>query len=443
MKTTTNPELRIPLPATKNGHPPAPSETAGATPPRPTRTRTIVLMVIGVAIVFAVFLGMGIVSRFKQGRALASAASQATHALPQVYVVRPVAAAAPDWSLPANTQAIKDSIIYARVSGYLKKRYVDIGDIVKGGQLLAEIESPELDQQLNQARANLQQASKQLDLQKANLELARTTMERYKGADKEQAVAKLTVDQTVAAYGTAQAAVAAAEATVVSNQANVRQFEAMTAFERVLAPFDGTVTQRNVDVGALITAGSPTNNTSVAPTSVTGAATGLFEVAQIDTLRVFVNVPQVVAQNVKAGLKAQVAVRGALTTPVTATVTRTASALDPGTRTLLTEVDIPNSTHAMLPGTFVYVAFKLAPSGQRWNLPATALIFNSDGTQMMLVEPGGKLRIQNVTVGRDFGDTINVQAGLSGNEMVVKQPDVSLQDGQVIAPVESPNAPKN
>ena len=402
-----------------------------------------VVVVIAVVIVFAVFLALGIISRLKQRHALASATSQAVHALPQVYVVHPIAAAAPDWSLPANTQAIKDAIIYARVSGYLKKRYVDIGDIVKTGQLLAEIESPELDQQLNQARANLQQASKQLDLQKANLELARTTMERYKGADKEQAVAKLTVDQTVAAFGTARAAVAAAEATVASNEANVRQFEAMTAFERVLAPFDGTITQRNVDVGALITAGSPTNNTSVAPTSVTGAATGLFEVAQIDTLRVFVNVPQVVAQNVKVGLKAQVTVRGALTTPVTATVTRTASALDPGTRTLLTEVDIPNATHAMLPGTFVYVAFKLAPSGQRWNIPATALIFNSDGTQVMLVEPGGKLRTQNVTVGRDFGDTINVQAGLSGKEVVVKQPDVSLQDGQVIAPVESPNAPKN
>jgi multidrug efflux pump subunit AcrA (membrane-fusion protein) len=410
---------------------------------RPIRTRTILLIVIAVIVLFAAFLGLGIISRSKQGHALAAAASQAAHTPPQVLVVHPRAAAAPDWSLPANTQAIKDAIIYARVSGYLKKRYVDIGDTVKAGQLLAEIESPELDQQLNQTRANLEQASKQLDLQKANLELARTTMERYKGADKEGAVAKLTVDQTVAAFGTAQASVAAAQATVASNQANVRQFEAMTAFERVLAPFDGTITQRNVDVGALITAGSPTNNISVAPTSVTGAATGLFEVSQIDTLRVFVNIPQVVAQDVKAGLEAQVTVRGALSTPVTATVTRTASALDPGTRTLLTEVDIPNAKHAMLPGTFVYVAFKLAPSGQRWNLPATALIFNSDGTQVMLVEPGGKLHIQQVTVGRDFGDTINVQAGLNGNEIVVKQPDVSLQDGQVVIPVESPNAAKN
>ncbi|MDB5321542.1 MAG: hypothetical protein JWN40_3173 [Phycisphaerales bacterium] len=445
MKTTTHPELRIPLPATTNGHPPAPPQAGapGTTPPPPTRTRTILLIVIGVAILFAVFLALGIISRHKQGHALAVATSQAANALPQVYVVHPLAAAAPDWSLPGNTQAIKDSIIYARVSGYLKKRYVDIGDTVKAGQLLAEIESPELDQQLNQARANLQQAIKQLDLQKANLELARTTVDRYKGADKEGAVAKLTVDQAIAGFGTAQAAVAAAQAAVASNEANVRQFEAMTAFERVVAPFDGTVIQRNVDVGALITAGSPTNNTSVAPTSVTGVATGLFEVAQIDTLRVFVNVPQVVAQSVNAGLEAQVTVRGALNAPVTATVTRTANALDPGTRTLLTEVDIPNAKHAMLPGTFVYVALKLTPSGQRWNIPATALISNSDGTQVILVEPGGKLHVQKVTVGRDFGNTIDVQAGLNGGEMVVKQPDVSLQDGQVVTPVESPNAPKN
>jgi RND family efflux transporter MFP subunit len=414
------------------------NKEAPAHPPKRTRTRTIIVIAVVILAVFAVFLGLGIHYRSDQAHTLASTTTQAANAPPQVYVFHPVATKSPDWSLPGSTQAIQDAIIYARVSGYLNKRYVDIGDQVKAGQLLAEIQSPELDQQLGQSRANLLQAQKQLDLQKANMELARTTMERYKGADQEQAVAKLTVDQTVSAYATSQASVAAAEATVSSNEANVRQFEAMTAFERVLAPFDGIIAQRNVDVGALITAGSPTNNTSAAPTSVTGAATGLFEVAQIDTLRVFVSIPQAFAGNVKPGLAARVTIRGALTVPVAATVARTASALDPGTRTLLTEVDIPNATHGMLPGAFVYVAFKIAPSGQHWNLPATALIFNSDGTQVMLVEPGGKLHLQKVTVGRDFGDTIDVQAGLTGGETIVKQPDVSLQDGQVVTPVESP-----
>lgn len=406
-------------------------------PPRRARTRTILIITAVVLAAFAAFLIVGLINRSMHNHQLASTATQVAQAPPQVYVIHPVASAATDWSVPGTTQAIEDAIIYARVSGYLSKRYVDIGQVVKAGQLLAEIQSPELDQQLSQARANLQQAQKQLDLQKANMELARITMDRYKGADKEQAVAKLTVDQSVAGYSTAQASVAAAQATVNANEASVRQYEAMTAFERVVAPFDGTITQRNVDVGALITAGSPTNNTSAAPSSVSGAPTGLFEVAQIDTLRVFVNIPQVFATNVKPGQAAQVTVRGQLTAPVAATVARTANALDPGTRTLLTEVDIHNTSHAMLPGEFVYAAFKINPSGHRWNLPATALIFDANGTQVMLVEPGGKLHIQKVTVGRDFGDTIDVQAGLSGNETIVKQPDVSLENGQTVTPVES------
>src|SRR6185295_11187332 len=168
------------------------------------------------------------------------------------------------------------------------------------------------------------------------------------------------------------AAVAAAEAAVASNAANVRRLQELTSFERVLAPFAGTVIQRNVDVGALITAGSPTNNTAAAPSSPTGGANGLFEIARIDLLRVFVNVPQAYAPNVRVGLPVAVSVRGRLMEPVTGTVARTANALDPGTRTLLTEVDVPNRSHQLLPGTFVYVAFKIAPAGTRWRVPATA-----------------------------------------------------------------------
>ena len=409
-------------------------------PPRRARTRSILLMVIVVLALFAAFLVVGSIYRSTHNHMLASAASAAASTPASVYVVRPVAGVASDWSLPATTQGIQDAITYARVSGYLSKRYVDIGDQVKAGQLLAEIESPELDQQLNQARANLAQVGKQLELQKANLELARATMERYKGADQEGAVAKLAVDQAVAGYATGQASVAAAQANVASSDASVRQYEALTAFEHVLAPFDGVITQRNVDVGALITAGSPTNNTSAAPTSVSGAATGLFEVSQIDTLRVFVNLPQAVATNVTVGMPVQVTIRGALMSPVPATVTRTANALDPGTRTLLTEVDIPNSSHGMLPGQFVYVVFKIGRWGQRWNIPATALIFNTEGTQVMVVESGGKLHLQKVIVGRDFGDVIEIQAGLSGSETIVEQPNVSLEDGQVVTPVESQHA---
>ncbi len=402
------------------------------------RTRSMVFIGIGALAVFLILLAIGVIPRVRNNRQLVVAADKVRNTPPQVYVIRPEPAAAAGLSLAATTQAIQDSIIYARTSGYLSKRYVDIGDHVKAGQLLAEIASPEIDQQLRQAEADLRQSEKNLDLQKATLDLARTTMARYQAADAEDAVAKLVVDQSVSSYRTGQAAVAAAEANVESNQANVQRLRELTSFQRVLAPFNGTVIQRNVDVGALITAGSPVNNTAAAPSSVTGAANGLFEVAQIDTLRVFVNVPQAYAPNVTVGLPVRVTLRGQLMQPVTGTVTRTASAFDPGTRTLLTQVDIPNPSHRMLPGMFVYVDFKIGPSGTHWRVPATAMMFNAQGTRVAIVGAGNKLHFQDVVIGRDLGTSIDIQAGLHGNEMVVSQPTVSLQEGQVVKPIESP-----
>jgi membrane fusion protein (multidrug efflux system) len=399
------------------------------------RTRTMGFIGLGALALFAVLLVVGVVPRMRSRHQLASAAQSTRAAVTSVYVVRPVAASEADLSLAATTQGLQDAIIYARTSGYVRKRHVDIGDDVKAGQLLAEIDSPEIDQQLRQARADLRQAERNLDLQKATLDLAQVTMDRYRGADAEGAVAMVAVDQSVSAYRTAKAAVAAAEASVESSRANVRRFLDMTAFERVLAPFAGTVIQRSVDVGALITAGSPTDNTALAPTSPTGKASGLFEVARVDELRVFVNVPQAYAANVKLGLPVAVTVRGQLQAPVTGTVTRTARALDPATRTLLTEVDIPNPTHRMLPGMFVYVAFKISSSGTRWRVPATAVVFDARGTRVAVVGPGNKLQFRSVVLGRDFGDAIDVQEGLKGDESVVAQPTVSLQEGQVVNPM--------
>jgi RND family efflux transporter MFP subunit len=387
---------------------------------------------LGVLAVLAVLLVVSVVPRVRNRNRLAKSAQSVRTAVTSVSVVRPVAAPEAGLSLAATTQAMQDAIIYARTSGYVRKRYVDIGDDVKAGQLLAEIDSPEVDQQLLQARADLRQAERNLDLQKTTRDLARVTMDRYLGASAEGAVAIEVVDQSVSAHRTAQAAVAAAEASVESNRANAQRVLELTGFERVLAPFAGTVIQRNVDVGTLITAGSPTDNTAVAPTSVTGQANGLFEVARIDELRVFVNVPQVYAPNVRLGLPVEVTVRGQLQAPVTGTMTRTARALDPATRTLLTEIDIPNPAHRMLPGMFVYVAFKIGPSGTRWRVPATAVLFGAKGTRVAVVGAGNKLHFVSVVLGRDFGDFIDVQAGLQGNESVVAQPTVSLQEGQVV-----------
>jgi len=392
---------------------------------------------IGILSLFLILLVAGTVPRVRNNRGLAVAAKNAQNTTTAVYVIRPEPAAEGGLSLAATTQAIQDTIIYARTSGYVGKRYVDIGDNVKAGQLLAEIESPEIVQQLSQARADLLQSEKNLDLQKATLDLAHLTMGRYSEADVEGAVAKLAVDQSVAAVRTGQAAVAAAEASVASYQANVRRLQELTSFERVVAPFAGTVIQRNADVGTLITAGSPTNNTAAAPSSVTGGANGLFEIAQIDWLRVFVNIPQAYAPNVRVGLPVSVSVRGHLAQPVAGTVTRTANAFDPATRTLLAEVDVPNRSHMLLPGMFAYVAFTIGPAGTRWRVPATAAIFDAQGTRVAIVGADNTLHFQPVVFGRDLGAAIDIQNGLRGDEAIVKQPTVSMHEGQVVRPIAS------
>src|SRR5438132_13596256 len=376
------------------------------------RTRSVIVLGVGALILFLVLLLVGVLPRVRNQRELATAAQTVQTAAPDVYVIRPEPASGADVSLAATTQAIQDAIIYARTSGYLSKRYVDIGDNVKAGQLLAEIASPEIDQQLRQGEADLQQSERGLDLQKANLDLARATMGRYEAADAEGAVAKQAVDQSVAAYRTAQAAVAAAEANVHSNRANVQRLQELTSWQRVVAPFSGAVIQRNVDVGALITAGSPVNNTAVAPSSVTGGPNGLFEVARIDSLRVFVNVPQAYAPNAKVGLPVQIEVRGQRNQPIMGKVTRTASAIDPGTRTLLTQVDIPNESHRLLPGMFVYVTFKIAPSGTHWRVPATAVIFDAQGTRVAIVGAGTRRVFRGGGPGADSGSRSNAQLGL-------------------------------
>jgi RND family efflux transporter MFP subunit len=408
--------------------------TASDRPPR-ARTRTMTAIGIALLALFGILLAVGVIPRVRGNRALAAAAENVRRAVPTVSVLRPQSATEAGLTLAATTQAIQDSIIYARTSGYLKRRFVDIGDRVKAGQLLALIESPEVDSQLRQSQANLLQSQKTLDLQMANRDLAKVTMDRYMAADAEKAVAVEAVDQSVATYRTAQASVAAAEATVESSRATVQQYVDLTSFQRVVAPFDGTVIQRNVDVGALITAGSPTDNTAVAPLNLSGAPNGLFEIAQIDRLRVFVNVPQAFAQNVRPGLPARVRVRGHLDEPVAASVTRTASALDPATRMLLTQVDIPNPSSRLLPGMFVYVDFQIAPVGTRWRVPATAVIFDSQGTRVATVTHGNTIRFQHVELGRDFGDSLDIQAGLRGDEAIVAQPTVALEEGQVVNPL--------
>jgi RND family efflux transporter MFP subunit len=396
---------------------------------QPVRTRSLAIVGVVLLLTFIVLFAVGLVPRLRQKHALAASAKSVREDVPIVYVTQPKPAVESDLMLAGTTSAFQDTTIYARTTGYIRKRYVDIGDTVKAGQLLAEIDSPEIDQQLNQGQAELVQSRKTLELQGTARELAQVTKGRYEAADSEKAVAKEMVDQSVAAERTASANVAAAEANVDSNVANVRRLQALTAFERVVAPFAGTITRRNVDTGALITAGSANTNTNSA--SDTG---GLFGIAQLGVLRVFVNVPQVNAPNVKLGMPVKVTVRGRLMDPVTGKVTRTANALDPATRTLLVEIDLPNKTHELLPGMFVYVSFRIAPSGTRWRLPATAVVIDADGTRVVTIAQDNKLHYQPVTLGRDFGGSIDIQAGLNGDEKIVAQPRVSMHEGDVVQP---------
>jgi RND family efflux transporter MFP subunit len=391
------------------------------------KTRSMVWVGSTLLIMFLVLLAIGVLPRMRSHRALAMNAEQVKNAKVRLVVVKAKTSTDSDLSLAASTQAFQDAVVYARTNGYVTQRYVDIGDTVKRGQVLAEIASPEVDQQLRQAQAELRSALKTVELQSTSLALARSTQERYRAADSGRAVAKQAVDQSVAATKTAASTVAAARANVESQRANVQRLQELAGFEKITAPFDGTVVRRNVDVGALITAGSPTTNSA--------GATGMFEIAQIDVLRVFFTVPQVHAPSVKVGLPVTITARSHLGKPVEATITRTASALDPQTRTLLVEVDVQNDKHELMPGMFAYVAVKLSPLGKQWSVPATAVIVDTEGTRVITVTAEHKVHYQAVQLGRDFGESIEIQNGLDGHESIVRQPTVALEEGQSVETV--------
>jgi RND family efflux transporter MFP subunit len=314
-----------------------------------------------------------------------------------------------DLNLPGSTLPFQQATIYARASGYLDRRLVDIGDAVKKGQLLAVISAPELDQQLAQAKADLARA-------KADLEFARSNLSRYEAADRDGAIAQGDLDQRRNAAHTAEATVQAVAATVQGLAEQQR-------FERVTAPFDGIVTQRNVDVGALITAGSGS------------ATTPLFALAQNDVLRVYINVPQPFVDEVRVGQPVEMRTRSLPGRVFKGSIERTAGSLDLATRTMLTEVDVPNSDGMLKPGMYVQVSFQAQRVGDRWRVPASAVIFDAQGTRVGVVGADGKLELRPVVLGRDFGGEIEIASGVSGEDSVVTTPSAALSDGQLVEPM--------
>jgi len=334
--------------------------------------------------------------------------SRETHemAIVSVTVTRPSTGTAGEQvSLPGNIQPFTDAAIFARTSGYLKRRSADIGSRVKAGQVLAEIDTPETDQQLLQARADLASAQ-------ANARLAQTTADRYQDLIKSDSVSRQDLDNAIGNYDAKKAA-------VLSADANVKRLEELQKFKTIYAPFDGVITARNTDIGALI--GSGAN------------AKELFHVAAVNRLRIFVSVPQTYSGAVRTGMDADIEVQGLPGRIFKGRVARTAQAIDPESRTLLTEIDLDNPGE-ILPGSFAQVHLKLPTSATTFRLPVSTLIFRSEGLRVATVN-NGAVSLVPITIGRDFGSTVEVVAGLKGQESVVVNPPDSLADGQAVTVV--------
>jgi RND family efflux transporter MFP subunit len=332
-------------------------------------------------------------------------------AVPSVSVISPQRSApSQEIVLPGNVQPFISAPIYSRTNGYLKRWHADIGAHVRKGQLLAEIETPEVDQQLQQSRSNLATAQ-------ANLKLAEITMNRYQGLLATHAVAQQDVDNTVGTYN-------ANRAIVEANQANVKQFETLQSFQRIYAPFDGIVTARNTDIGALIASGNSG-----------GVKTDLFHISQPGKLRVYVNVPEQYSQAATPGLTAELTLAEFPGRRFQGKLVRTANAINYATRTLLAEIDVDNPSGELLSGSYTEVHLKVPGQTSSYLVPVSTLIFRSQGLQVAVVKNGSVL-LTPVTPGHDFGDQIEIVSGLQGDESVIVNPPDSIISGQKVQVVQ-------
>lgn len=326
-------------------------------------------------------------------------------ALPTVAVIHPERTAdAEEVVLPANVQAFISAPIFARTNGYVKKWYADIGAHVKQGQLLAEIETPEVDQQLQQARADLGTAQ-------ANLHLAEITANRYQDLLKTNSVSQQETDN-------ATGALAATKATVQANQANVSRLLQLQSFEKIYAPFTGVITARKTDIGDLIDAGSSG-----------GSKTDLFDIAQPDKLRVYVNVPEAYSQAARPGLMADLTLAEFPGRRFPGRLVRTSEAIDPASRTLLVEIDVVNPTGVLLTGSYAEVHLKLPAGTSSYVVPVNTLLFRKEGLRLAVVN-AGKATLTPVTPGHDFGDRMEIVGGLRGDESIIVNPADSIVSGE-------------
>jgi RND family efflux transporter MFP subunit len=362
------------------------------------------VILAAVAVIFVIIIAAGFISRQKAEADLKQ--KTATAAISTVNVVYPKTGAPTDEIvLPGNTQAFTDAPIFARTNGYVKSWHVDIGTRVKKGQLLAEIETPEVDQQLEQARADLQTAQ-------ANLRQAKITADRWEALWKTDSVSKQETDQAISSFH-------AMKATVDSNMSNVRRLEELQGFQKIYAPFDGVITARNTDIGALINSGAST------------AGQELFHLAAINTLRVFVAVPQLYSQAVRPGATAILTLDEFPGKSFSGTIARNSNSIDPASRTLLVEVDVDNRNGTLLPGAYVLVHLKLPQSANSLTIPANTLLFRSEGLRVGVVR-NGRAELVPVTIGVDYGNSVEVVSGLQPTDAVILNPSDSLISGATV-----------
>jgi len=402
-----------------------PSEAEGQSRRRAGRR----VLVIGVLIVVALAgaLAVGTLPRLRQQKQLDAATAQASAQQPRVTVaVAKRMAPSAERILPGNSLALMEAGLYARATGFVSRRLVDIGDHVDKDQLLAEISAPDIDDQLAQAKANLVQARATLKLNEANAELARITLKRSEAIQSGTAgaISQQEIDQQRAMVGTTAASVENAKASIQVNEAAVQRYTDLQSFEKIIAPFTGVITARRFEVGDLITADSTNRE--------------LFHLMRTDTLRVFVNVPQAFATSVLINQGAAVYRREEPQKQYPGKVTRTADALDPNTRTLLTEVDVPNRDNVLRAGMYLQVKFDFDRKIFPLMIPAAALATRTQGPRVAVLDDQHRVHYRDVEVGRDYGAEVQVVAGLNDGDIVVVHPGDDLPDGTVVEPVPLP-----
>jgi RND family efflux transporter MFP subunit len=365
--------------------------------------RGLFTALISAALILAVLGALTVMRRQSSTQMLAQETERLT--VPTVAVIHPTSEPSEeDLVLPGTLQAFVESPIYARTSGYLKKWYRDIGSRVKRGELLAEIDAPELDQELSQAKATRDQIA-------ANAALAATTADRWVALRKADAVSQQDVDEKQGALRQLQASLAAADA-------NVRRLDELEQFKKINAPFDGVITRRGVDAGTLITAGS------------SGSQQALFHVAQMDPIRVFLTVPEVNAAQIRQGMPAGLELVQYPGERFAGKVARTAESIDPATRTLLTEVDVPNSDGRLMPGGYAQVHLQVGAGVPRVRVPVNTLLFRAEGLRAVVVDANHQVHLRPLTIGKDYGTSLEVLHGLSTDDWIVLNPPDSLDEGE-------------